>query len=267
MSANINKILIIGGTSGIGEAFVQRFYARGKKVIVTGRRSDRLAALSEKLPGISTITWDITDLSSIPSTAQKVLRDHQDLDTVFINAGISRAPNLLDSSSTSDNEIITEITTNFTAVVLLTRAFMPHLVERAASQHHAALIATSSGLAFSPAPIAAVYCATKAAVHSFLVSVRQQVAKHADPNIYKFLSVCEVIPPFVDTDLLGKKDSGAPVKPMPLADYMDDALGKLDVAEEGGKLMKEVGTGSAEMRLNAWRGAIGPILGKFGFTE
>lgn len=265
MTANINTILIIGGTSGIGEAFAQSFHARGKKVIITGRRTDRLAALSKTLPGIDTVTWDITDIASIHSTAQKVLEGHPNLDTIFINAGISRQPNLLDPTSTSDDELTTEITTNFTSVVLLTRAFMPYLVERAASQHHAALIATSSGLAFSPAPFGPVYCATKAAVHSFLISIRQQVAKYPDPNVHKFLSICALVPPFVATELLDM--SKAPGKPMPLAEYMDDALGKLDVAEEGGKLRKEVATGSAEMRLDAWRSAIGPILEKFGFEE
>lgn len=264
MSSNIKKILIIGGTSGIGEAFVERFHARGKKVITTGRRSDRLSTLAKSHPGLETITWDITDLSSIPSTVQSVLKAHPDLDTVFINAGIMRHSNFL--APTSTDESVSEISTNFTAVVLLTRAFMPHLVELARAKRHAALVATSSGLAFTPAPLFPVYCATKAAVHSFLVSIREQIAAHEDTNVYKHLSVCEVIPPMVGTDLLDMESS---VKPMPLDEYISDALGKLDAGEEGGsgKLTREVGTGSAEMRLNAWRGAIGPILEKFGFKE
>lgn len=133
MSTNINKILIIGGTSGIGEAFVQRFHARGKKIVVAGRRSERLSALSTSLPGIDTVKWDITDLPSIPNTVQKILKDHPDLDTVFINAGVQRQQNLLDHNSTTDDELTTEITTNFTSVVLLTHAFLPHLAKRAAS--------------------------------------------------------------------------------------------------------------------------------------
>lgn len=268
MTANISKILIIGGTSGIGEAFARRFHAKDKKVIITGRRTDRLEALSASLPGTETLTWDVTDLSSIPKISQKVLKDHSDLDTIFLNAGVSRTANLTDPSSTDDGELINEITTNFTSVVLLTRALLPHLVERAASGNHAALIVTSSGLGFSPAPASPIYCATKAAIHSFLVSVRQQVAAHAELNVYRHLSICEIVPPFVDTELLGEDDKKkTPVQPMPLEDYMNDAMGKMDVGEVSGKLKPEIGTGSAEMRLNAWRGAIGPILEKFGFKE
>ncbi len=61
----INTILIIGATSGIGEASARRFYALGKKVIGAGRREDRLAMLRE-LPGLETYTMDNSDLVALP---------------------------------------------------------------------------------------------------------------------------------------------------------------------------------------------------------
>lgn len=49
-----STILIIGATSGLGEGYARRFHGMGKKVIITGRRADRLAALKQELPGIET---------------------------------------------------------------------------------------------------------------------------------------------------------------------------------------------------------------------
>ncbi|KAL9037396.1 MAG: hypothetical protein Q9180_003737, partial [Flavoplaca navasiana] len=53
MSDTFQTILIIGATSGIGEGLARRFHAQGKKVIITGRRQDRLDALTQELPGLS----------------------------------------------------------------------------------------------------------------------------------------------------------------------------------------------------------------------
>lgn len=52
MSDQFRTILIVGATSGLGEGFVRRFHAQGKKVIATGRRIERLQALQKELPGL-----------------------------------------------------------------------------------------------------------------------------------------------------------------------------------------------------------------------
>lgn len=52
MSERINTVLIVGGTSGIGEAFARRFHDLGKKVIITGRNQEKLMALAQELPGL-----------------------------------------------------------------------------------------------------------------------------------------------------------------------------------------------------------------------
>lgn len=273
MSANIKEILIIGATSGLGEAFARRLHAQGKKVIITGRRQDRLDDISSSVGtsgnSISTQQWDVSDFASIPKTVEAILQAHPNLDTVFVNAGIMRTPSFTDPSNIDPSELTAEINTNFTAVVLLAQAFMPHLLKIASQQKHAAFLATSSGLAFSPSPMAPVYCATKAALHSFLVSVRQQVAQHEDTNVYQYLSICEIVPPMVETDII-KSLTGAktPAAALTLEDYMNDAMSKLDAGEEGGKLKKEIATGSAQFRLDAWRGSIGQIITeKFGLKE
>jgi short-subunit dehydrogenase involved in D-alanine esterification of teichoic acids len=55
MTSNINTILIVGATSGIGEQFARRFHSLGKKVIITGRRADKLTALEQELSGIESV--------------------------------------------------------------------------------------------------------------------------------------------------------------------------------------------------------------------
>jgi NADP-dependent 3-hydroxy acid dehydrogenase YdfG len=54
MDSRLSTILIFGATSGLGEGYARRFHAMGKKVIITGRRADRLAALKQELPGLET---------------------------------------------------------------------------------------------------------------------------------------------------------------------------------------------------------------------
>lgn len=54
MDRRISTILIVGATSGLGEGYARRFHGMGKKVIITGRRADRLSALKQELPGIET---------------------------------------------------------------------------------------------------------------------------------------------------------------------------------------------------------------------
>ena len=66
MSTNIQTILIIGATSGLGEQFARRFHALGKKIVATGRRADRLDALKAELgSNFETYPWDILDLANL----------------------------------------------------------------------------------------------------------------------------------------------------------------------------------------------------------
>ncbi|PYH88280.1 NAD(P)-binding protein [Aspergillus ellipticus CBS 707.79] len=274
MADRITTVLIIGATSGIGEAFARRFHAAGKQVIITGRRAERLQQLSQELPGLDTRAWDITDSATLSTHVADILASHPTLDTVFVNAGIQRSFSMLDSSISTPESITSEIQANLTAPILISRAFLPHLLARASAGHPANLLITSSSIGYFPLPFYPVYCATKAAIHAFLVSLRAQVG-FAAPDIQRNLSVVEVVPPYTDTGLDAAHRArimamqGGPDKafaPMPLDEYIDAALPRILTPGPDGKLPKEVGVGFGQVGVDAWRGAFGPGLEGMGLN-
>ncbi|TVY52697.1 putative oxidoreductase DltE [Lachnellula cervina] len=268
MTSKINTILIVGATSGIGEAFARRFHSMGKKVIIAGRRADKLTALKTELSGIETVEWDIADFNRLPGQVSEILKSHPTLDTVFINAGIQKSFSLLDPTTSTPESVVAEINTNFTAPVLLTQLFIPHLLSLASAGKPANLLVTSSALAFFPFGFYPVYAPTKAAVHSFIITLRQQL-NYAPPTVQKNFSIVEIVPPYTDTGIdsahrerVNELQGGAEkaFKPMPLADYIDQAFASLDELDDEGNLKKEVGVGFGQMGIETWRASFGKAL-------
>jgi uncharacterized oxidoreductase len=254
MSSSINTILIIGGTSGIGEACARRFHSVGKRVIITGRRQNRLDEIRSSLMGVKTYTFDMMDLSAIPTHIEKLFKEFPDIDTVWVNGGIQYSSDVKDPASSTDEKIIDEVTTNITAPFIITRHVVPLLQKRSAPT---TFMITSSGLGFIPVgSMFPVYCPTKAAIHLYMVGLRQALR---DTNV----NVIEIVPPFVgDTELGGlqKNDmKGLPV-PMPLDEFVEVMFEQLGSGED----FKEIAAGSAIPRVKAWRDAMGPTLAKVG---
>ena len=115
----MHSILILGGTGGIGEAFARRFHAAGKRLIITGRRQDRLSQLKTELPGVETYQMDNSDLSSLSARVQDLISKNPDIDTVWVNGGIQYSYSFKNPSSFSDEKVHDEINTNATGPVLL----------------------------------------------------------------------------------------------------------------------------------------------------
>jgi uncharacterized oxidoreductase len=152
MTANINTILILGATSGIGEAFARYFHSKGKKVIAAGRRLERLNALKSELKGLETFQMDVEDIQSIESKLRGLVKTFPDLDSVFVMSGKMEL-GFFNDPSTSTNAIISEITTNLIAPLVIARAIMPHLLSL---KKPATFITMTSGLAY--VPLSAVQC-------------------------------------------------------------------------------------------------------------
>jgi uncharacterized oxidoreductase len=188
MKLEHRTVLITGGTSGIGRELAREMLRRGNVVIVTGRDEGRLDAVGRDLPGVHTVKSDVADPVAIEALHRDVLARFPDLDTLVNNAGIMRNLKLEESRGLVD--VTREVVSNFTGPVQMVQQFLPHLKSRPA----ALIVNVSSGLAFVPFPSAPVYCATKAALHSFTQSLRVQLAGSG-------VTVVELAPPGTETPL------------------------------------------------------------------
>jgi len=188
METKGNTILITGATSGIGLAFAEEFFKLGNKVIICGRREDRLKELSKKYPGMITKVCDVSLERDRKELFLWVNGQHPDVNILMNNAGVQFAFNLMEEIDTK--KLSQEIETNLSAPIHLSSLFSAFL----AKQKNSAIMNISSGLAFVPIAFMPVYCATKAAIHSFTLSLRHQL-KNTPVKVF------EIAPPSVDTEL------------------------------------------------------------------
>ena len=188
MKMRNRTILITGGTSGIGLELAKQLLERNCTVLVTGRDQEKLDAAVRSLPGIHTFQSDVSDPAAIDALYEAVTGQFPQLDTLINNAGIMR--NLDMNQNRSLDDVTREIEINLSGPVRMIQKFLPHL-----KTHDGALIVNvSSGLAFIPLPLSPIYCATKAAIHSFSQSLRAQLAGSG-------IAVVELAPPGVETPL------------------------------------------------------------------
>lgn len=189
MKLEKRTVLITGGTSGIGLELARQLLRRGNTVLVTGRDQARLDAAGRELPGLHTFRSDVSDPAAIAALHGSVVAKFPGLDTLVNNAGIMRNLNFHGDRDLTD--VTREIEINLSGPVRMIRQFLPHLKTRKG----ALIVNVSSGLAFVPFPVAPVYCATKAALHSFTQSLRVQMEGTG-------VTVVELAPPAVETPLL-----------------------------------------------------------------
>mgnify|MGYP001032558917 FL=1 len=203
-----NTIFITGGTSGIGRALAEQFHSLGNKVIIAGRRQALLDDVAAAHPGIEGVALDISDAADIDRVAAQLIRDYPTLNVLINNAGIMPFD---DPSGRIDDAVSRQILdTNLLGPIRLTSALIEHLK----SQPRATIIHNTSVLAYVPIATNAVYSASKAALHSYALSQRFMLKGTS-------VSVQEIAPPWVDTDLI--KKSGDP-RAMPLDAFIAETM-------------------------------------------
>jgi uncharacterized oxidoreductase len=207
-----NTILITGGGTGIGRGLAEALQALGNQVIISGRRKAPLEETAEANPGMKFLTLDIEDRTAIRAFAGRLAAEHPEINVLINNAGIMRSEDLLDQQDDlADAESI--VTTNLLGPIRLTAALLPLLRK----QKHSAIMTVSSGLAFVPLAFTPTYCATKAAIHSYTLSLRYQLKNTTT-------EVIEIIPPYVQTELM---DGAEDPRAMPLKAYIAETMALL----------------------------------------
>ena len=220
MNLTGNTIVITGGTSGIGLGLAEKFLSLGNKVIICGRRSDRLVELARKHPGLITKTCDVSDERHRIEFFRWLTANHPEVNVLVNNAGVQFAGAI--GSGLDFTKVRQEIETNVFALLHLSDLLTPVL----ASKPGATIINVSSGLGFCPIAFMTVYCATKAFVHSATMSMRHTLKA-------KGIEVIEVIPPGVDTEL-GKERRADPAQThggMPLGEFIDGVFQGLEAGK------------------------------------
>lgn len=212
MNLNHNTILITGGATGIGFYFAEQFVKAESKVIICGRRSEALAEAKKQLPQLVTRVCDI----ALPLEREELMRwttrEFPELNVLINNAGIQRRVQLTQSGPWEETQH--ELAINLEAPIHLSSLFISHLV----NAKNPAIINITSGLAFTPLANVPIYCATKAALHSYTLSLRHQLSG-------TLIKVIEIIPPAVNTDLGGK---GLHTFGAPLAEFGSAAVARLE---------------------------------------
>ena len=200
MKTSGNTILITGGGTGIGLALATRFVRQGNEVVICGRRLEKLREAQREQPGLHVYRCDISEESGRLELFERVTRDFPKLNVLLNNAGMWVPTRLDRGEAWPDAQ--QQLQTNLGATIHLTQLFAQHLARQTAP----VVFVTTSGLAHIPRAAAPIYCATKAALHSYALTLRHQ---------FKALEieVVEICPPHVDTDLgaPGINKAGIPV--------------------------------------------------------
>jgi uncharacterized oxidoreductase len=211
-----NTIFITGGGSGIGQGLAKTFHALGNKVIIAGRRQAPLMETAEACPDMAYHEIDMRDPASIERVAAWLVKHHPDLNVLINNAGImggDKTGGVMD-----DFRTVAMVDTNLLGPIRMTSALIEHLKTKPS----ATVVNVTSGLAFTPLASAAVYSATKAALHSWTLSLRVRLKGTS-------VRVLELAPPWVQTEAAG--GVGNP-RAMTLDDFINEAIEKFSTGAD-----------------------------------
>jgi 3-hydroxy acid dehydrogenase / malonic semialdehyde reductase len=166
----MNKIaLITGATSGIGKACAESFANLGIRLILCGRRLDRLEELKESLSGqvdVITLAFDVRDRQAVNDAIGTIPDDWQDIDILLNNAGNAHGLSPIQDGDVDDWDAMMD--GNVKGLLYVSKAIMPFMI--ANKKGHIVNISSIAGK--ETYPNGNVYCASKAAVEALSAGMR-----------------------------------------------------------------------------------------------
>jgi len=161
--------LITGASSGIGRATARYFAARGLRLVICGRRQDRLDALREELSGITevfSLNFDIRDREAVFKAIGSLPGEFSAIDILINNAGNAHGLDPIEKGNPDDWDAMLDI--NVKGLLYVTKAVLPQMVARRAG--HIIHIGSTAGKEVYPG--GNVYCASKHAVDAINQGMR-----------------------------------------------------------------------------------------------
>ena len=189
-------VLITGATSGIGEATARRFAAEGWRVIINGRRRDRLDALKRELQGlhgtleggqVHALRFDVRDNAEVERAFSGLPADWRAIDLLVNNGGLAAGLDPIQTGQLADWDQM--IDTNLKGLLHVSRAVIPGMIER--GRGHIINIGSVAGKEVYPR--GNVYCATKHAVDALTKAMRQDLLPHG-------IKVTQIAPGLAETE-------------------------------------------------------------------
>ena len=211
-----NTVLVTGGGTGIGRGLAEALHARGNSVIIAGRRPAVLAETVGANPGMRSIALNVTDTGSIREAVAELLASTPELNILVNAAGVAFPDDV--AGAVEEPLLEAMIATNILGPIRMSAV----LVEHFKTKPSAALIHVSSSLGYLPHSGLAVYSASKAALHSYILSQRYRLRGTA-------VRVIEIAPPMVATEFNGNADNP---RAMPLDSYLTETMAILDTGAE-----------------------------------
>ncbi|HXO77568.1 MAG TPA: SDR family NAD(P)-dependent oxidoreductase [Puia sp.] len=189
MKTSNNTILITGGSAGIGFEFAKLFSA-DNRVIITGRSEERLKEAASKLKNVTAIVSDVSKGTDVEKLVATIYKDHPDLNVVINNAGRAHVYNFIGEDVNAFEKAGDEMMTNYLSIVRLNEKLLPLLKRK----EEAAIVNVSSIVAVVPNGKMVGYGASKAALHSYSLSLRLLLSGSTGVKVF------EIQPPLVDTE-------------------------------------------------------------------
>lgn len=214
MKASNNTILVTGGSAGIGFEIAKQLSDLDNQVIITGRDKDRLEKAAAQLPNAKGIVADVSDPKDVDLLVKTLYKDFPHLNIVINNAGRAFAYSLVDEGADAFEKAGEEILTNYLSIIRLNEKLLPLLRQ----QGQAAIVNVSSIVSIVPNHRTATYGASKAALHSYTLSLREALARTSNVLVF------ELQPPLVNTEFSAEIGGHRGIPPSVVADVLVKAL-------------------------------------------